>query len=162
MAMFLGTGVRPVSAHRQHVGATILALLSQVNRNLRAHVGQGSGLPHRLTFSPRHRGGLALGLGFARPSSLRKGHVRREPLETSASATRGWRMENTAAALRQFIQKAHAMVRQRHFPRRRHLAANQAHIGDRVVRRPKGAGRHHRRALAGAAGDAVGMRAGLA
>jgi hypothetical protein len=45
MAMFLDTSIIPVSAHRQHVGATITALISEVNSNLRAHVGKRDSLP---------------------------------------------------------------------------------------------------------------------
>src|SRR5262245_2727933 len=45
MAICLDTGIIPVSAHRQHVGATITALISEVNSNLRAHVGKDSSLP---------------------------------------------------------------------------------------------------------------------
>lgn len=45
MAMFLAIGIISVSAHRQHVGATITALISQVNSNLRAHVSKDSSLP---------------------------------------------------------------------------------------------------------------------
>jgi hypothetical protein len=45
MAAFLDTGIIQVSAHRQHVGATITSLISWVNSNLRPHVGNGSSLP---------------------------------------------------------------------------------------------------------------------
>jgi hypothetical protein len=51
------------------------------------------------------------------------------------------------------------VVRQRHVPRRRHLAAaDQAYIGDGVMRGAKRAGRDQRRAGAGAASDAVEAR----
>jgi hypothetical protein len=72
-------------------------------------------------------------------------------------------LEDVAAELRQLIQEEHAVVRQRHFPRRLHLAAaDQADIGDGLVRSATRAGGDQRRAGAGAAGDSVVIRAGLA
>jgi hypothetical protein len=45
IAVFLPEASYRSVAHRQHVGATITALISRGNRNLRAQVGQGSPLP---------------------------------------------------------------------------------------------------------------------
>jgi len=48
--------------------------------------------------------------------------------------------EDMALALGQLIQQQDAVVRQRHFAWQRHQgAADQAHVGDRVVRRSEGA-----------------------
>ena len=64
-----------------------------------------------------------------------------------------------AAALGQLIKKEHAVVRQRHFTRHRHVApADQPRIREGVVGRATRAGRDPRRAGAGAAGDAVDTR----
>jgi hypothetical protein len=72
-------------------------------------------------------------------------------------------LEDMAAELRQFIQKEHAVVRQRHIARHGDVPApNQSHLGDGVRRGTTRAGRDNRRAGAGQAGNAVVMRAGLA
>jgi hypothetical protein len=56
----------------------------------------------------------------------------------------------------EFIQEEHAVVRQRHLPRRRHLvAADQPDIGNGIRRCPKGPHRHQGGAAFGAAGVAV-------
>jgi hypothetical protein len=61
-----------------------------------------------------------------------------------------------AAARRQFIQKEHPMVRQRHLAGQRHVApADQADSRERMMRGATRAGRDEGRAGAGAAGDAV-------
>jgi hypothetical protein len=57
-----------------------------------------------------------------------------------------------AAARRQFIEKEHPMVCQRHLAGHRHVAAaDQADIRDRVVRGATGARRDPRQAVTGAA-----------
>jgi hypothetical protein len=64
-----------------------------------------------------------------------------------------------AAALGGFIQKAHAMVGQGHLARHRYrAAAEQPRIREGMVGRATRAGRDHRRAGAGEAGDAVAAR----
>jgi hypothetical protein len=68
-------------------------------------------------------------------------------------------LEHMAPALRQLIQAAHAMVRQRHLPRQGHLApTDQPHVRDRLRRGATRAGRDQRRAGAGEASDAVEAR----
>jgi hypothetical protein len=58
--------------------------------------------------------------------------------------------QHVAFELGQFIQEEHAVVRQRHLPRHRHLAAaDQADIGDGGVGRATRAGRDPRRTVAG-------------
>jgi hypothetical protein len=65
-------------------------------------------------------------------------------------------LEHMTAAPREFIQKEHAMVGQRHLRRHGQLtAADQPRIRDGVVGRATRAGRDPRRAGAGEAGDAV-------
>jgi hypothetical protein len=65
-------------------------------------------------------------------------------------------LQDVATELRQFIQKEHLMVRQRHLAGQRHLSpTDPAHIGDRVVRGANRAGGDQRRAVAGEAGDAM-------
>jgi hypothetical protein len=60
-----------------------------------------------------------------------------------------------AAKLWQFIQEEHAVVRQRHLARPRHLPSpDQPHIGDGVRRGPQRAGGDDGGTGAGAAGDA--------
>ena len=67
--------------------------------------------------------------------------------------------QDMAAALGEFIQKAHAMVGQRHLSRHRHVAAaEQPRIREGMVGRAIREGRDHRRAGAGEAGDAVAAR----
>jgi hypothetical protein len=57
-------------------------------------------------------------------------------------------LQDVAAARREFIQKEHAVVRQRHFAGHRHPpAADQPRIGDRVV---GGATRPHKGQVRGA------------
>jgi hypothetical protein len=64
--------------------------------------------------------------------------------------------QNMAAKLGYLIQKQHAIVGQRHLARHRHVAAtDQPRIRDGMVERTTWAGRDQRRAVAGAAGDAV-------
>ena len=61
-----------------------------------------------------------------------------------------------AAELRQFIQEEHAVVRQRHLARHRHVAAaDQSRIRDGMVGRATRAGGDQGRAVAGEARDAV-------
>jgi hypothetical protein len=68
-------------------------------------------------------------------------------------------LKDMAATLGPCIQEEHAMVGQRHLTRHRHVApADQADIRDGMVRRAKRAGRDPRRAVAGAASDAVDTR----
>ena len=67
-------------------------------------------------------------------------------------------LQDMAAALGPCIQEERAMVGQRHLARPRHVAADQSHIGDRLVRGATRAGRHHRRAADRQAGDAVDTR----
>ena len=68
-------------------------------------------------------------------------------------------LQDVAAALRQFTQQEHPMVRQRHFAWHRHLApTDQADIGDRGMRGATWARRDARRAVTGAAGDAMNAR----
>jgi hypothetical protein len=65
-------------------------------------------------------------------------------------------LEDMAAEFGELIPAAHAVVRPRHLPRRRHLAAaDRAHIGDRLGRGAERVGRHQRWAVARQAGDAV-------
>ena len=65
-----------------------------------------------------------------------------------------------APALRQFIQEEYAVVGQGHFARQGHLAAaDEVHVGDRVVLGAEGVRDHQGRALDGEAGDAVDMHA---
>jgi hypothetical protein len=65
-------------------------------------------------------------------------------------------LQDVATELRQFIQKEHLMVRQRHLAGQRHLSpTDPAHIGDRVVRGANRVGGDQRRAVAGEAGDAM-------
>jgi hypothetical protein len=67
-------------------------------------------------------------------------------------------LQDVAAALRQFIQKEHPVVRPRHLAGQRHVApADQADSRDRVVRGAEGAGGDQRHAGAGGAGDAMGV-----
>ena len=55
------------------------------------------------------------------------------------------RFQNAAFELRQFIEKQHAVVRQRNFTRRRiHIPAQQSRIARRVMRRAKRSSRHQR------------------
>ena len=68
-------------------------------------------------------------------------------------------LQDMAAALGPFIQEAHAMVGQRHFPGHRHVPpADQPRIRDGVVGRATRVGRDQRRPVPGEAGDAVGSR----
>jgi hypothetical protein len=63
-------------------------------------------------------------------------------------------LEHVAAAFGSCIQEAHAVVRPRHVPRRRHVApADPSHIGDHLVRGATWARHHQRRTLARQAGD---------
>jgi hypothetical protein len=65
-------------------------------------------------------------------------------------------LEDVAAELRQFVQKEDPVVRQRHFPRQRHLAApDQAHLGDGVMGGATRACGDDGGAGAGEAGDAM-------
>jgi hypothetical protein len=65
-------------------------------------------------------------------------------------------LEHMTAAPREFIQKEHAMVGQRHLRRHGQLtAADQPRIREGVVGRAKRARRDPRRSGAGEAGDAV-------
>jgi hypothetical protein len=67
--------------------------------------------------------------------------------------------QDMAAALGEFIQKAHAVVGQGHVARHRHLTpAEQPHIREEMVGRATRAGRDHHRAVAGEAGGAVDAR----
>jgi hypothetical protein len=60
-----------------------------------------------------------------------------------------------ASELRQLIQEAHAVVRQRHLPRHRHVApADPPRVREGLVGRATRAGRDQGRAVAGEAGDA--------
>src|SRR2546428_185579 len=68
-------------------------------------------------------------------------------------------LEHMAAALWQFVQEEHAMVRQRHVAQHRHLpAADQAYIRDRVMRRTTRTRGDEGGGVAGEAGDAVDVR----
>src|SRR5262245_37143603 len=68
-------------------------------------------------------------------------------------------LQDTAAALGEFIREAHAVMGQRHFTWHRHVtAADQSHIRNGVMRGPKGTGRDQRRALPGEAGHTVEAR----
>jgi hypothetical protein len=68
-------------------------------------------------------------------------------------------LEDMAAELGQFFQEAHAMVRQRHLARHGYPAAtDQPCIRVGVVGGATRAGRDPRRAVPGAAGDAVDAR----
>jgi hypothetical protein len=70
-------------------------------------------------------------------------------------------LEPRTAELRPFIQVEDAVVRQRHFARRRHLApADPLDVWDGVMRGATRAARHQGGAVAGAAGDAVDTRGG--
>jgi hypothetical protein len=65
-------------------------------------------------------------------------------------------IEEMAAALRQFVQAGHAVVRQRPLARRGEVpAADPPHSRNRLRRVATRAGRDQRRADTGAAGDAV-------
>ena len=67
-------------------------------------------------------------------------------------------LEDMAAVPGEFIQKAHAMVGQQHFPRHRHVAAtDQPHICDGMMGSATPAGRDRRREVASEAGDNTGM-----
>jgi hypothetical protein len=68
-------------------------------------------------------------------------------------------LQDMAAALRPCIQAGYAVGRPRHLARHGDVpAADQPHLRDRLRRRATRAGRDHRRAGAGAAGDAVEAR----
>jgi hypothetical protein len=65
-------------------------------------------------------------------------------------------LQDVAFALGQLVQKAHAVVRQRHLTRHRHLAAaDQADVRDGVVGGATGARGDYGGVGAGEAGDAV-------
>jgi hypothetical protein len=65
-------------------------------------------------------------------------------------------LEDIASTLREPIQKEKPVVYQRHVAAQRHLpAADQPRIRDGLVGRATRAGDDQRRAIAGAAGDAV-------
>jgi hypothetical protein len=106
---------------------------------------------------------------WARPASLTR-RTRRAPSAKLVWSRTRWRWpgedrlrerlpqdrQDMAAALGEFIQKAHAMVGQRHLTRHRHLTpADQPHIREGMVGRATRGGRDHHRAVAGEAGDAV-------
>jgi hypothetical protein len=68
-------------------------------------------------------------------------------------------LQDVAAELGPFIQEEHPVVSQRDLARHRHVPpADQSRVRDGVVRGAKWAGRDPRRAVAGAAGDAVNPR----
>jgi hypothetical protein len=68
-------------------------------------------------------------------------------------------LEDMAAALRQFVQAGHAVVRQRPLARRGEVpAADPPHSRNRLRRGATRAGRDQRRAGAGEASDAVAAR----
>jgi hypothetical protein len=68
-------------------------------------------------------------------------------------------LQDMVAALGPCILQEHAVVRQRYFARHRHVApADQPHIRDGVMEGATRAGRDPRRAVAGAARDAVDTR----
>jgi hypothetical protein len=68
-------------------------------------------------------------------------------------------LKDLAVELGQFIQEEHAIVGQRHLAWHRHMAATDSpRIRDGVVRGTTRAGRHHRRAGAGAARDVMEAR----
>jgi hypothetical protein len=109
---------------------------------------------------------------WARPASLTRRTRRPQSAKLVWSRTL-WRLhgedrlrerlaqdrQEMASALGEFIQKAHAMVGQRHLSRHRHVAAaEQPRIREGMVRHATRAGRDHRRAGAGEAGDAVAAR----
>ena len=65
-------------------------------------------------------------------------------------------LQDVEAALGEFIQKEHAIVAQGHVARHRHRApADQPRIREGMVGRATRAGRDHRRAGAGAAGNTL-------
>jgi hypothetical protein len=68
-------------------------------------------------------------------------------------------LEDVASELRPFIEKEHAVVRQRHLARQRHPApTDQAQVRDRLMRGATRAGGDQRRAVAGAAGNTMDAR----
>jgi hypothetical protein len=65
-------------------------------------------------------------------------------------------LQDVASELWQFIQEEHTVVGQRHFARHRHVApTDQPDMGDGVLGGATRPGRDQRRAVTGAAGDAV-------
>jgi hypothetical protein len=65
-------------------------------------------------------------------------------------------LQDMAAGLRQFIETQNTIVRERHVAQHWHLvAADEVHIRDRVMPRPKGPHPHQRGAAAGEPGAAV-------
>jgi hypothetical protein len=68
-------------------------------------------------------------------------------------------LQDVAAELRERIQAEHAMMRQRHVARHRHLApADRPDIQEAKIRGPKGAGHDDGGAVAGEPGDAGNAR----